>query len=130
MVVDAVGDNGGLGLISAVVLDVSGNPVIAYSHGSNRELRLVRCNDPDCVSGDDNPVVIDSSSFLDRPTSLLLDASDNPVIAYCNTSGGDLRLVHCNDPGCSGVDDLPETVDAVGRTGLHASLALDQLGNP
>ncbi len=125
--VDASGDTG---LWSSLVLDAAGNPVISYYDNTNRDLRLVHCNDPGCVGGDDVPVTVDASGETGFYTSLVLDAVGNPMISYQDSTNRDLRLVHCNDPGCVGGDDIPVTVDATGQTGLDSSLVLDAAGNP
>jgi hypothetical protein len=45
---------------------------------------------------------LDETNGLGSTTSLTLDVSGNPVIAYYDGVNGDLKLVHCNDPVCAG----------------------------
>lgn len=86
---------------------------------------------PESVLADDVSHVIDESAGfdfnLDVPgyaTSLQLDSSEYPVIAY----GRELTVMHCNDAVCSGDDELINVVDSSPSTGR--SLLLDSSGNP
>ena len=75
-------------------------------------------------------------------TSLQLDTSGNPVVAYyiedTANSRGYINLIHCNDPYCLGGDESLAEIDEVGyRSGTASgnenwsvSLQLDTSGNP
>lgn len=67
----------------------------------------------------------DTAGDVGRYPSLKLDASGNPVVAYGVEPSG-LRLLHCDDPFCSGV----ESIETISSTALIASLELDASGNP
>lgn len=114
--VDVVGRTG---LYSSMALDASGNPVISYYDRIRFALRLVHCNDADCAGQDETPLTVDATSATGQYTSLVLDASGNPVIAYYDTINDDLRLAHRNNPGCVGGDESLVTVDGVGVAWLR-----------
>ena len=122
----------------SIRLDASGNPVIVYHDVTNDVMKLVHCDDPICGAGDDVPVVLDADGSTGVDPSLQLDAAGFPVISYADTivstaARRGLRVLRCNDPGCTGGDDVPVVVDpaAGGRfTGLSSSLQLDAAGNP
>ena len=119
-----------MGLFTSLVLDASGNPVVSF--GSNDILKLMHCNDPNCQGSDENITTVDTvgSAEPEGHTSLVLDASGNPVISYYNNSSDDLKLMHCNDPNCQGSDEEIVFVDTVGDVGVSGSLSLDTSGNP
>ena len=119
-----------MGLFTSLVLDASGNPVVSY--GSNDILKLMHCNDPNCQGSDEKITTVDTvgSAEPEGHTSLVLDASGNPVISYYNNSSDDLKLMHCNDPDCEGSDENIVFVDTGGDVGVNGSLALDSNGNP
>ncbi len=61
--------------------------------------------------------------------SLVLDASGHPVVAY--QSGGDLRVMRCNDANCGGGDESITVPDADPNSqAWWPSLELDANGHP
>jgi hypothetical protein len=130
LVTEAVDDADYVGAYSSLALDKAGNPVISYFDATNSTLKLAHCNDPACTDGGESIVTVDTTEGVGEYTSLSLDASGNPVIAYHDFYGGNLKVAHCDDPNCSGGGESIETLDMEGVTGLHASLQLDASGNP
>ena len=123
---DATGDTG---RYPSIVLDAAGNPVVSYVDFSNNLLRILHCDDPNCAPGGD---VISTPDALPgvagAATSLALDAAGNPVVSYYNA--GSLKVLHCDDPNCSGGGDSITSPDASAITGWMSTLVLDAAGNP
>ena len=124
-------DSGFAGRFTSLALDSGGNPVVSYvddANLSNREIRVVHCGDPNCSSG--NVVIsLDTIGPFPRGTSLALDGSDNPVIAYYDSVNADLRVLHCGNPNCTS-GNVKTSPDAAGDVGRDVSLVLDASGNP
>ncbi|MFN3218506.1 MAG: calcium-binding protein [Acidimicrobiales bacterium] len=76
----------------------------------------------------------DSAITIDGVTdasavSMQLDRAERPVIAYHDDANGDLRLLRCTTPACTG----PQTsvlLDGAGDVGSALSLALDAADRP
>jgi hypothetical protein len=118
-----------VGMHSSLVLDAAGNPVVAYLDLTNKDLKILHCNDPDCTGGDESITSPDTTGATGHSPELLLDNAGNPVVAYLNFAGLGLALLHCNDPNCAGGDESLEGLDvAVGTYGV--SLRLDSAGYP
>jgi hypothetical protein len=125
---DTLGD---VGHFASLALDRFGHPVVSYFDNDNYLLKVLHCNDPNCSGGDESITSPDTAAF-GKSTSLALDSSGNPVVSYYNNDSNnyDLRVLHCNDPNCSGGDDNISTPDPDGWTGWSSSLTLDANGHP
>jgi len=125
---EAVGDAGTSleYLPSAIALNSTGGPVVAYVNAGTLDLVLATRE-----AGAWVPDVVDSIGPIATasPLSLKLDAQDRPHIAYFRAtfgSSGELRHAHHD-----GVQWLVDIVDSTGLwAGWYPSLALDALGRP
>ena len=119
----------GEGAGSSLVLDASGNPVVSYI-GSSFDLKILHCNDRHCAPGGDSIVAVDTEGSVGFDSSLVLDASGNPVMSYLETIPNfDLKVAHCGNADCSNGNVLARP-DSVADTGFGSSLALDSEGFP
>jgi len=125
---------GYVGAFTSLVLDASGNPVISYYDGTNADLKVMHCTDPNCDPAVNGGEIMNSPdttvSGIWLFTSLKLDAAGNPVVSYFDSSNQDLKLLHCNEPNCAPGGDSITFVDTVGSVGHDNSLALDSSGRP
>ena len=86
---------------SSLALDAEGNPVIAYGGETNGDLKLLRCDDPDCSPGGDITTTLDPLANGGGNSALTLDASGFPAISY--DTSPDLKLVRCGAANCAPV---------------------------
>ncbi|MEE8599961.1 cell wall-binding repeat-containing protein [Euzebya tangerina] len=122
--VETVGNSG---FTLSLALDSDGHPVIAHRDSANDDLRLVRCDTLDC-SGAQTGVAVDSDGDVGSTPSLVLDADDNPVIAYRDNDAETIQLVHCTNRSCTG-SQQPRPITTAG-VAYTPWVELDASGNP
>jgi len=99
---------------------------IAYYDRTESRLKYQACHVGACPAGP--PVVIDDPLGVDvgQFASLVFDG-DKPRIAYYDATSGDLKLVRCGNPGCTGPTDIL-VLDSSDDVGRFASLAITNDG--
>lgn len=119
-----------VGVFTSLQLNASGVPVISYFDIANRDLKLVRCGDATCSSG--NTIQSPDGTGVDvgQYTSLQLNASGFPIVSYRDSTNGDLKLIICGNATCS-LGNTVQTLDGTGvDVGYYTSLQLNASGFP
>ena len=120
---------GSVGLSVWLALDAAGDPVVSYYDATNGDLKVLHCDDPNCVGGGESITSPDTAGDVGQSTSLVLDAGGNPVVSYRDLTNGDLKVLHCDDVNCAaGGESITSPDTADGRS--TSMLTLDAGGNP
>jgi hypothetical protein len=121
-------ETGNVGAYSSLALDSSGFPVVSmYEGGANGNLVVIHCSDVNCTGVLDSIEYPDTTGDVGRDTSLLLDASGNPVISYYDVTNDSIKVMHCDDAGCASGGNSTITL---GSFESESSFVLDNSGRP
>lgn len=97
--VGVIDDDGNVGYETSVTVGGDGIPLVSYYDVGNADLKLLRCADSRCGEKG-GVVVLDSGGDVGRYSSLTIGADGLPVVAYYDSTNGDLKVVHCGSVYC------------------------------
>ena len=118
----------------SIALGNNGRPVIAYYDVSSGSLNVVTCSSYNCSPGIGNSQgslqtveVVDSGGNVGTNSSIAIQGSGNPVIAYYDITNGTLKVAACTTASCSGA--VIKTIGPADDSG-RMSLAIGNDGTP
>jgi hypothetical protein len=86
-------------------------------YGPYAEMRVVKCGDNGCSSGNSSTAV-DTGVFLGLNTSIAIGADGLPVISYSDYANSVLKVAKCGDNACSSTNIITTIDSAVGATSI------------
>ena len=101
---------------------------MSYYDQSTGNLRFTACFAPDCSSGTISTSP-DSAGDVGQYSSLAVPSDNLPVIAYYDTTNGDLKVLKCGNSQCTFQNKIT-TIDSLGAVGQRPSLFLPPDGLP
>lgn len=99
-----------VGQFSAIAIGADGLPVVSYYDTTADDLRVLKCGNADCSSGNTSNIV-DATGNVGQLGAIAIGLDGNPVIAYYLFTGpffydGDYKVAKCANPACSGAASI------------------------
>jgi len=88
-----------VGQYTSVTVGTDGLPIISYYDNTNDDLKVARCGNAACSSGN-TITVVDSTGDVGKYTSLTVGTDGLPVISYYDDTNDDLKVAHCSNRFC------------------------------
>jgi hypothetical protein len=127
--ITAVDSTGSAAYYPSITIGVyNTNPVIAYLDHYYSDLKVAKCGDAACSSGN-TITTVDSTGATGYYPSITIGADGFPVIAYFDASNGDLKVAKCVHVACTAVAAIT-TVDSLGGVGKYSSITIGPDGLP
>jgi len=128
--VDSIGDVGGM---SSIAVGGDGFPVVSYYDNTNGVLKVAKCGNASCSSGN-TTTTVDSSGNVGHSTSIKIGADGFPVVSYSDFTNNDLKVVKCGNASCSAGNTTTMVLDSPEGSDVNApastSLAIGGDGFP
>ena len=105
-----------------------GLPVISYFDTVNQDLRVVKCGNASCSSGN-TATSLDTFGSQGRYSSVAVGADGLPVISYWDGSNGHLKIAKCGNAFCTTASSIT-TADSAPNVGGYTSIAIPTDGRP
>jgi hypothetical protein len=127
-VVTAIDNTGLVGAYSSISVAPDGLPVISYYDVTNGDLKVAKCGNPACTSGN-TVTAVDTTGNVGQFTSITIGADGLPIISYYDATNGNLKVAKCGNAACT-VGNALTAVDTVGNVGQYTSIAIGADGLP
>ena len=106
-------------------------PVIAYHDRTTKDLKVAKCGNASCSSG--NTITSVDSTAVNQGwyPSIAIGTDGLPVISYfdAKVANQDLKVAKCGNPSCSSGNTIT-SVDTEGFVGFYTSIAIGTDGLP
>jgi hypothetical protein len=97
--ITTVDSGGNVGQYSSITVGTDGLPIISYYDNTNTYLKMAKCGNPACSSGN-TTIIIDSGWTVGWYTSITIGTDSLPVISYYDNTNQDLKVAKCANPFC------------------------------
>jgi len=126
--ITTVDSTGNVGRESAITIGADGFPVISYMDETNGDLKVAKCGNASCSSGN-TITTVDSAGTVGRNSAIAINLNNLPVISYIDASNFDLKFLRCGDEACTSGNSII-MLDTAGGTGYGTSITVGSDNQP
>ena len=84
---------------SSITIGADGYPLISYYDYNNHTLKIAKCGNASCSSGN-TLTTVDSAAYVGQYTSITIGADGYPVISYYDNTNHTLKVAKCANQYC------------------------------
>jgi hypothetical protein len=110
---------GVVGQHTSITIGTDGLPFISYYDSTNSDLKVAKCGNAACSSGNTLSTV-DSTGIVGQYTSVTIGTDGFPVISYYGNTNRNLKVAKCSNHSCSSSVTL-SSVDSMGLAGEQST---------
>jgi predicted regulator of Ras-like GTPase activity (Roadblock/LC7/MglB family) len=126
--ISTVDSTGSVGDYNSITIGTDGLPIISYNDSTNFDLKVAKCGNTACSSGN-TITTVDSTGNMGAHTSITIGTDSRPVISYTDLTNNRLKLARCANAACSGTATFT-IIDDSGNVGRYTSIAISTDGMP
>ena len=129
--ITSVDTGGDVGRYTSITIGTDGLPVISYYSGSLQDLKVAKCGNGACSSGNTITSVDTGGNVVGQYSSITIGTDGLPVISYYDATNHDLKVAKCGDASCTPASATLNTVDpSAGDVGQYTSITIGTDGFP
>lgn len=116
---------------TSIAVGTDGLPIMALQDEANDDLRVCKCGDASCSSGNTCTAVdAHASNDYGQYNSIAIGTNGNPIVSHHDATNNDLRVCTCGDISCSSGNSC-SAIDSTNTIGAEqTSVAIGNDGSP
>jgi hypothetical protein len=119
-----------VGSYASMTIGDDGLAVMSYYDATANALKVAKCGNLFCNTGNIVTTVDDPANDVGLHTSIAIGADGNPVIAYHDTTANSLKVAKCGNAACTGGNTIAVVDDPANNVGEYISLGIGLDGDP
>ncbi|TAG03151.1 MAG: hypothetical protein EAZ43_07180 [Betaproteobacteria bacterium] len=108
----------------AVAIAADNLPIVSYHHLLDSSLKVARCGNASCSSGNTITTVDNTAGIVGRFSSVVIPSDGRPAISYTDSTNGAVKVVKCGNATCSNGNAF-SVVDAVSASFTSIAVSAD-----
>ena len=117
-----------IGSFTSITFGIDGLPLVSYYDNTNDQLKVLKCGNAACSSGNTITPIDSIISHPSQKTSITIGTDGLPVISYFDATNFKLNVAKCGDASCTAAGGF--TITPVDTGGQHSSITISTDGLP
>jgi hypothetical protein len=121
-----------VGEYTSIAIPADNFPVVSYFDNTNKSLKVLKCNDADCLGANESIVTVDDPvNQVGFDSAIVIGADGLPLISYADLTAGTLKVAKCGNASCSAGNVISTLAGSTAdRVGEFSAIAIGNDGLP